>query len=92
MTEAWLLVLALAAPAAQAAPSPAASPLVIGRITVEDLKKAMEADKVLVVDVRSAEAYLEGHIPGSISAPLSEIDKHIEKLKAAKKPLVTYCT
>ena len=92
MTEAWLLVLALAAPAAQAAPAPAASPLVIERITVEDLKKAMEADKVLVVDVRSAEAYLEGHIPGSISAPLSEIDKHIEKLKAAKKPLVTYCT
>jgi predicted sulfurtransferase len=83
-----------AAPAAPAAPAPAASPagIVIERVTVDELKKLMEADKVLVLDVRSAEAYQEAHIPGSVSAPLAEIDKHVEKVKAANKPIVTYCT
>jgi 3-mercaptopyruvate sulfurtransferase SseA len=77
------------APAASPAPS---KDIVIERITVPELKKLMEADTVLVVDVRSAEAYKGGHIPGAVSAPLSEIDKHAEKLKSAKKQLVTYCT
>ena len=82
---------AAAAPAA-AAPAAQASPLVIERITLDDLKKAIAADTVLVVDVRGAEAYREGHIPGSISAPLAELDKHLDTLKAAKKPIVTYCS
>ena len=82
--------------AAQANPpaAPAASPasIVIERIAVDELKKLMEADKVVVLDVRPAEAYREAHIAGSLSAPLAEIDKHVEKLKAANKPIVTYCT
>ena len=84
-----------AAPAAPAAPAPpAASPagIVIDRVTVDELKKLMEADKVVVLDVRSAEAYLEAHIPGSLSVPVAEIEKHVEKLKAANKPIVAYCT
>jgi rhodanese-related sulfurtransferase len=52
----------------------------------------MQANKVLVVDVRSADAYKTSHIPGSISAPLTEIDKHFPELKSAKKPIVTYCS
>ena len=52
----------------------------------------MKADKVLVVDVRGADAYKGGHIPGSVSAPLSEIEKHLDELKSAKKPIVTYCS
>jgi hydroxyacylglutathione hydrolase len=76
-----------AAPAASAAPA-----IVIERVALDELKKLMEADKVVVLDVRPAEAYRDAHIPGSLSAPLAEIDKHVEKLKAAKKPIVTYCT
>jgi hypothetical protein len=85
-----------AAPAAPAAPAPpaVASPpiLVIERITVDELKKLMETDKVVVLDVRAAEAYREAHIAGSLSVPLAELDKHVEKLKAEKRPIVTYCT
>jgi 3-mercaptopyruvate sulfurtransferase SseA len=88
---AGLPALAWAQVAAPASPAPAKE-IVIGRVTISELKTLMEADKVLVVDVRSADAYKGGHIPGAVSAPLSEIDKHVEKLKAAQKQLVTYCT
>jgi 3-mercaptopyruvate sulfurtransferase SseA len=77
----------------QAAPAaPAAKDVVIQRITVDELKKLMASDKVLVLDVRGAEAYYDAHIPGSSSVPLAEIDKHVEKLKSAKKDIVTYCS
>ena len=78
--------------AAQAPPPAPSKDIVVGRVTVPELKKMMEADKVLLLDVRSADAYKTSHIPGSISAPLAEIDKHVEKLKSAKKDIVTYCT
>jgi 3-mercaptopyruvate sulfurtransferase SseA len=93
-TSAILLAVAPPLLAAQAAPAAtdAAKDVVIARVTVDDLKKLMASDKVLVLDVRSAEAYKEAHIPGSISVPLGEIDTHVEKLKTAKKDIVTYCT
>ena len=83
-----------AEPAKPAAPAVKATPaaIVIDRITVDELKKMMETDKVVVLDVRSADAYREAHIPGSVSVPLAELDKHVEKLKAAKKTIVAYCT
>ena len=83
-----------AAPAKPAAPAAIPTPvsIVIGRVTVDELKTMMEADKVVVLDVRSADAYREAHIPGSVSAPLAELDKHVEKLKSAKKTIVAYCT
>jgi 3-mercaptopyruvate sulfurtransferase SseA len=83
-----------AAPAKPAAPAAVATPasIVIDRIAVDELKKLMDADKVVVLDVRSAEAYREAHIAGSLSVPLADLDKHVEKLKAEKRPIVTYCT
>ena len=83
-----------AAPAKPAAPAAVATPasIVIDRVTVDELKKLIEADKVVVLDVRSADAYRESHIPGSVSTPLAELDKHVEKLKSAKKAIVAYCT
>ena len=86
-----------AAPATAATPAPAAAPAVADasatdRITVAELKKLMDENKVLVVDVRSADAYKAGHIAGSVLAPLGEIEKHLETLKSAKKPIVTYCS
>jgi len=47
---------------------------------------------VVVLDVRAAESYREAHIPGSLSVPLAELDKHLEKLKSEKKAIVTYCS
>jgi 3-mercaptopyruvate sulfurtransferase SseA len=93
----WAGTIALAAVAlpsvlaAQAKP-PASPPLVVERVTLDELKKLQDEGKVLVVDVRSAEAYKSGHIPGAVSAPLGEIEKHVEQLRSEKKAIVTYCT
>jgi rhodanese-related sulfurtransferase len=62
------------------------------RITQDELKKLLEKDTVLVVDVRSADAYKSAHIPGAVSIPLAEIEAHAEKLKSEKKAIVTYCS
>jgi rhodanese-related sulfurtransferase len=64
----------------------------VKRITVAELKKLHDAGAVLVLDVRSAEAYREGHIPGAISMPLAAIADRAGELKGAKKRIVAYCT
>jgi rhodanese-related sulfurtransferase len=35
----------------------------------------------IILDVRSPAEYKQGHIKGSINAPLNELSKHISKLK-----------
>jgi rhodanese-related sulfurtransferase len=46
---------------------------------------------VLIVDVRDAGSYAEGHLPGAINIPLGELQQKLATLKAAKKPIVAYC-
>ena len=91
MVYALLIVLAFAA---QAVSGGGGAP----RISQEDLKKLRASGKVVVVDTRNEEAYRRGHIPGAVLLPLEglpiwpeEYNKTVEKLKAAKKPIVTYC-
>jgi phage shock protein E len=82
-----VLVLAQATPT-QAPPTQDSVP----RISQEDFKKLLAADKVLVLDVRTEEAYRNGHIPGALSMPFLKVEDRVQELKAAKKPIVAYCT
>ena len=78
----------LAAPVVAAAqPAPARDT----RITMAEFKPLNQQEAVVVVDVRDAESYAEGHIPGALSVPLENLQQHLPKLKALKKPIVTYC-
>ena len=61
------------------------------RISLDELKKAFDEDKVLVIDVRSGDSYRSGHIRGAMSVPLSALDQLMPKLRASKKPIVAYC-
>jgi rhodanese-related sulfurtransferase len=68
------------------------------RITQEEFKKLRAAGNVIVVDTRNPDAYAFSHIPGAVLLPLeglqiwpAEYEKTFLKLKAAKKPIVTYC-
>jgi rhodanese-related sulfurtransferase len=61
------------------------------RIKLEDFKKEHDADKLLVIDVRGADSYRAGHIPGAVNVPLADWSEHIARLKASKKPIVAYC-
>lgn len=45
----------------------------------------------ILLDVRSKQEYEEDHLDGSISIPLYEIDKELEKLPNKKSMILIYC-
>ena len=55
----------------------------------EVLRRAREGS-VLVIDVRPAEEYRAGHIPGALSLPLEQLARRIRELPA-RKEIVAYC-
>jgi phage shock protein E len=63
----------------------------VPRISVADLKKALDAGQVTVIDVRDAESYANGHIPGAILVSLGDLKAKAGGLKGSRKPLVAYC-
>ncbi len=50
-------------------------------VDIEQLEKARAAGTP-VVDVRETEEYLEGHVPGVILLPMSEIAERVEEVPA----------
>lgn len=65
----------------------------VPRVSVEQAKAALESGAAVVVDVRSAESYAAGHIPGAISIPLSEFENDLRSLPLEKdRWIITYCT
>lgn len=44
----------------------------------------------VILDVRSPGEYKQGHIKGSINAPLNELNSHITKIKK-EKTIITCC-
>jgi predicted methyltransferase len=62
------------------------------RISVEEFTKLVSRGTVAIVDVRDAESYAAGHIPGSMSVPLDSVEDAVERLRALNKPVVTYCS
>jgi rhodanese-related sulfurtransferase len=61
----------------------------------DELKRIIDQDEdVLVIDVLPYDRYLEHHIPGSISVPLSEpgFVPRVERQTIGKEqPIVVYC-
>ncbi|MDX1584122.1 MAG: rhodanese-like domain-containing protein [Thermoanaerobaculia bacterium] len=62
----------------------------VERITIEELSDLPD-EEVVVVDVRSSQYYIEGHIPGAINIPAGQTVQMIDMLPKGKK-IVTYCT
>jgi phage shock protein E len=74
--------------AASAAPMPKSD-----RMSMAEFKKLLAADNVVILDVRSADAYAGGHIPGALSMPEETLNAATaEKLKRMGKPVATYCS
>jgi 3-mercaptopyruvate sulfurtransferase SseA len=63
----------------------------VPRMSQAEFKTAAEAGTILIVDVRDEASYANGHIPGAVLAPLGDLAQHVAALKAARKPIVTYC-
>lgn len=55
------------------------------------LEKIIKDKKYTIVDVRSHEEFMGGHVVGSINIPLQTIPERIEELKNLTMPLVLCC-
>jgi 3-mercaptopyruvate sulfurtransferase SseA len=62
------------------------------RMPLADFKKLADSGGVIVLDVRSADQFRAGHIPGAISVPLNIVPARASEWKSATKPIVTYCS
>ena len=62
------------------------------RITFDAFKKRRADRSIVVVDVRSEEEFVAGHIPGAIWIQLSDLSSQLERLRGLRKPIVTYCS
>lgn len=60
------------------------------RVTRQDLVARSLRGDVFVIDVRPAEEYAAGHIPGAVSIPFDELDDHLAELPTGVD-IVAYC-
>jgi hypothetical protein len=63
----------------------------ISRTTLADAKAALEQNKALFVDVRDLDVFNTGHVTGSLSMPLGEIETRYKELDA-NRWIILYCT
>jgi rhodanese-related sulfurtransferase/DNA-binding transcriptional ArsR family regulator len=56
----------------------------------EELLRRAKEGRVVVLDVRPAEEYRAGHIPGAVSIPVAELGRRLAKLPRGKE-VVAYC-
>jgi rhodanese-related sulfurtransferase len=65
----------------------------VPRVSVEDAKAAFDSGEAIIVDVRSTEAYAEGHVAGALSIQLGEFETDIANVKLDRNQwIITYCT
>lgn len=68
------------------------------RVTQVEFKQLLSGKGIIVVDTRTEESFRDGHIPGALLLPFEGrtslppgSDTLVDKLKAAKRPVVVYC-
>lgn len=59
-------------------------------IPASDLLARVRDGLVTVLDVRPAEEYASGHLPGALNIPLAELEKHLDELDPTQE-IVAYC-
>ena len=60
-------------------------------LTKEELAKRLRRkDDLMVIDVRPAEEYAAGHVPGAVSIPVAELKRRLKELPKNKE-IVAYC-
>ncbi len=69
-------------------------PTKVPRMPAAELQTLVAKDQVVLVDVRSAQAYAAGHHDGAISIPAAEIESRAAELRrrAGKRQVVLYCS
>ena len=64
----------------------------IDHVSREEIRARLGDPSLALVDVLPAEAYASGHIPGSISLPLAQINERARHLlRDPSQEIVVYC-
>lgn len=63
---------------------------VLEPIAPEELRRRLKAGDVTLIDVRPADEFAAGHIPGAVSIPLAELARRVRELPK-RKEVVAYC-
>jgi phage shock protein E len=56
-----------------------------------DLKTAIQSNNYTVIDVRTYQEFMGGHVSGAINIPLQELPEKIETIKQYDKPIILCC-
>jgi rhodanese-related sulfurtransferase/DNA-binding transcriptional ArsR family regulator len=59
-------------------------------VTFRELRRMMREEDVTVVDVRPAEEYDAGHIPGALSVPAPELKRRLREIPKSRE-VIAYC-
>lgn len=59
-------------------------------VTFQELRQLVREGAVTVVDVRPAEEYAAGHIPGSLSVPVPELKRRLREIPRGRE-VIAYC-
>jgi rhodanese-related sulfurtransferase len=60
------------------------------RISISELQERLVRDDVVLLDVRPEAEFMAGHLPGSVSIPLDELEGRLHELPPGKL-IVAYC-
>lgn len=54
-------------------------------------KEVLDNENVILLDVRTEEEFITGHIPNSLLIPLDELKERLEELKDKNAKILVYC-
>jgi len=60
------------------------------RLSADELRECLSRGEALLLDVRPAEEYRAGHLPGAVLMPLEELEERLSELPR-DRPIVAYC-
>ena len=61
------------------------------RISFKEAKEMIEKSGTVLLDVRTEEEYITGHIPTSILIPLDELEYRLDELQDKSQNIIVYC-
>ncbi len=60
------------------------------QISIKEFRQRLRDEQTVIIDVRPAEEYARGHIPGAVSMPLSELRQRMDELPD-DHDVIAYC-
>jgi Rhodanese-like domain len=66
-------------------------PSAVKRIAAEDVREKVNAQSAVIIDVRDAASFAQGHIPGAINIPFASVQTQMSAIPKGKE-IITYCT